>query len=110
MAGTVKLRIDEPRTLYSGEMLNGSCVATVEKNFRFFLKFGRVQAQSEMCLVQHTVMAGYHQINFTVICTNGSHYIKCYFPPFQVQLMITGMCRYSHIYIHSVYCYYQGSW
>ena len=100
MAGTAKLRIDEPRTLYSGEMLNGSCVAMVEKNFRFLLRFVKVQVQSEMCLVQHMVMAGYYQINFTVICINGSHYIKCYFPfsPFQVQLMITGMCRYSHIY------------
>ena len=98
MVGIVKLRIDVPRTLYSGEMMNGSCVAKVNRiPIRTIERFLRVRVQSEMCLVQQTskaisVAPSYYQINFTVICINGSHYIQCFLSNSQAKLMITGIC------------------
>ena len=97
MIGTGKLRIDVPRTLYSGEMMNGSCVVRVENNRLPIIT--RVRVWPAMCMVRQTFKAiqvapSYYQSNFTISCINGNHYIRCftYRVGLQVQLMITGMC------------------
>ena len=102
MAGTAEINIHVPRTIYAGETVNGSCVDGRRwPILRMFSRGGCILRQLRFAVV----IGDYSVLNFSVICTNGSHNIHCSSRNYLISVKLKGMYSYvcSHIATYTVY-------
>ena len=102
MVGTAEMDIHVPRTIYAGETVNGSCVYGGRwPTMRMFSGGGCILWQLRYAVV----IGDYSVLNFSVICTNGSHNIYCFSKHGRSGVTLKGMYSYicSHIATYTVY-------